>query len=148
MNRTQKVATLFLLSALVGAVTSAYVGSVIVLRRMPPKPLGQIAVAGIALVALAFLALTVFFLVKRQSRAEPESDERDSIIRGKAAMVSLCGSWLLLAIVLLALGLALGQTGSVPVYLLTVILWGVAQITLAVYGVTALVQYGRGGDNA
>jgi O-antigen/teichoic acid export membrane protein len=143
MNSTQKLAWIFLLSVLLNTAGAAYVGSVLVFRTMPPRPFGQMAVAAVALASLAFCALTAFFLTKRQSRAEPESDERDSIIRGKAATIGLVGSWLLLAVILLVLGLTFGQTGAVPVYVLTIILWGAALVTLLIYAVAILAQYGR-----
>jgi len=140
MNRTQKVAWIFLFSAVLGAVTAAYVGSIFVLGRMPPRPFGQI----VAFVAFAFLALTIFALAGRQSRGEPEADERDKMIWRKAAAISFVGSWLLLGVVVLILGLTLGQTGTIPVYVLTIILWGVAMVTMLVYAVAILVQYGWG----
>ncbi len=147
MNRTQKVAWLLLFSATLGVTVFAYIGSTIALGRMPPRPLGQIMVGSVALAGFALLALTIFLLVRRQSPAEPEADERDRMIWARATVISFAGSWLLLAVVVLVLGLTLGQTGSIPVYLLTVILAGVAVVTQLVHGVAILVQYGRGGNH-
>lgn len=66
-------------------------------------------------------------------------------IRARAATISLAASWTLLVLVVAVLGLTLGQTGSIPVYLLTVILFVVAEVSTLAYGVAVLVQYGRGG---
>jgi len=144
MNSTQKLAWILLSSALFGIVSFVYVGSTWALGRMPPRPLGQIAAGCVAFGAVAFFALTVFLVATRQSRAEPEADERDKMIRAKAATASFLGSWILMVAVLLTLGLTLGQTGLIPVYLVTVILMGVAMVTMLVYGVAILVQYRRG----
>lgn len=144
MNRTQRVAWLLLFSGTLGVTVFAYIGSIIALGRIPPRPLGQIVVGSIALAGFALLALTIFLLVRRQSPAEPEADERDRMIWRRAAAISFASSWLLLAVVVLVLGLTLGQTGSIPVYLLTVILLGVAVTTSLVHGMAILIQYGRG----
>ena len=144
MNRTQKTAWLLLFSGTLGVAAFAYVGSIIALGRIPPRPLGQIVVGSVTLGGLALLALTVFLLVRRQSPAEPEADERDRMIWRRAAVVSFATSWLLLAVVAFVLGRTLGQTASIPVYLLTVLLLGVAVVTSLVHGVAILVQYGWG----
>ena len=147
MNRTQKLAGLLLFSGTLGVAVFAYIGPIIALGRMPARPLGQIIVGMVALAGFALLALTIFLLVRRQNPAEPEADERDRMIWARATVISFAGSWLLLAVVVLVLGFTLGQTGSVPVYLLTVILAGVAVVTSLVHGVAILVQYGRGGND-
>ncbi len=147
MNSTQKTAWIFIVSFLFTVVGVVYVGSILYFRRLPPRPLGQIAVAAVTCAAVGFLVLIVFFLAKRQSRVEPEADERDHLIRGKALTISSVCSSLLLAVVLLILGLTLGQTGSIPVYLVTLILWGIFQVALLIYALVVLVQYGRGGKD-
>ncbi|RPJ39619.1 MAG: hypothetical protein EHM35_01915 [Planctomycetaceae bacterium] len=143
MNSTQKVAWIFLSSVLMGGIVFVYVGSIFVLGHMPPSPFGRIGPAAAVLIPLLVLGLIILFITRRQSPAEPEADERDKTIMSKAVVASFVTGWLLLGVVLLILGLALGQTGSVPVYLLTLILWGVAMITMLTYGVAILVQYGR-----
>ncbi len=148
MNSTQRTAWIFLFSFLLNAAGFAYVGSIIVFGRMPPRPLGQIVAGAAALAALALLALTIFFVTTRQSRVEPEADERDHRIRGKAITISTVCGCLLLAVILLVLGLTLGQTGSIPVYLLTVLLFGVWIVTTLIYAIAVLAQYGRAGREA
>jgi hypothetical protein len=104
MNSTQKGAWLFLFCVVLSAVTTAYVGSIFVLGRTWPSLQGRIGpVTAFVLIPLAFIALTILFLAKRQSRVEPEADERDHLIRGKALAISSAGGCLLLAVVLLIL---------------------------------------------
>jgi Na+/melibiose symporter-like transporter len=147
MNSTQKLAWLLLLAATLSVATFAYVGSIIASGRMPPRPLGQIVVGAVTLGGFTLLALTVFFLTRRQSSTEPEADERDKMIRARAVTISFASTWSLLVVVLVVLGLIVGQTGSIQVYWLTVILLGVAVLTMLICGVTMLVQYGRGGKD-
>jgi Na+/melibiose symporter-like transporter len=145
MNSTQKTAWIALFSAFLGVVAFAYVGSILLFRRMPPRPFGQIVVGLVAIAGVLLVVLAVFFRVRRQSPAEPEADERDKIIRTRAATISFAASWLLLVMVVAVLGLTLGQMGSIPVYLLTAILFVVAEVSTLAYGVAILVQYGRTG---
>ena len=143
MNSTQKVAWLFLFCVLLSAVTAAYVGSIFVFGRVPLTPFGRIGPVSAVLIPLAFIALNILFLARRQSRVEPEADERDRMIRGKAMTIGSVGGCLLLAVVLLILGLTLGETGSIPVYLLTLILWAMFQAAILIYALAVLVQCGR-----
>ena len=147
INSTQKSAWIALFGALLGVVGFAYVGSILLFRRMPPRPFGHIVVGSVAIAAVSLIALGIFFCVRRQSPAEPEADERDKMIRAKAATISFAASWALLVTVAAVLGLTLGQMGSIPVYLLTVILFVVAEVSTLAYGVAILVQYGRGGGD-
>ncbi len=141
MNRTQKSAWMLLAAFLLDALGLAYVGSIFVWGRMPPRLLGHI---GAVLVPLAVVTLAALLFTRRQSRAEPESDERDKMIMKNAALIGLLTGWLLLGLLVLILGPTLGQTGAVPVYVLTLLLFGVFFfITMPIYAVAILVQYGR-----
>ncbi len=143
MNSTQKSAWLMLGAVLLSAVVAAYMGSILTSGRIPPRPLGQIVVGSVVLGGLALFVLIIFLITKRQSRMEPESDERDKAIMKNAVLASFVADWVLLALVVLILGLTLGQTGSVPVYVMTLIFLGVGVMTMLVYGVAILAQYGR-----
>ncbi len=141
MNRTQKSAWMLLAAFLLDALGLAYVGSIFVWGRMPPRLLGHI---GAVLVPLAVVTLAVLLFTRRQSRAEPESDERDKVIMKNAARVGLLTGWLLLGLVALILGTTLGQTGAVPVYVLTLLLFGVFFfVAMPICAVATLFQYGR-----
>ncbi len=143
MNSTQKTAWIFLFTFLLGAAMFAYVGSIFVFGHMPPSPFGRIGSAVAVLIPLLVTGLTILFIARRQSPAEPEADERDKAIMKKAVAASFVTLSLLLAVVILILSLTLGQTGSVPVYALTIILCGVFLLAGLVYSVAILVQYGR-----
>lgn len=143
MNTTQRTAWLILCAVMLDAVGAVYVGLILALRRFPPKPLGWAMTVFAAFAGLALFVAPVILMARRQSRFEPESDERDNLIKKRAILLSFVSGWLLLALVLLILALALGETGSVPVYLLTVIHFGLFLITLLIYSVTVLAQYGR-----
>jgi hypothetical protein len=147
MNRTQKGMWIILFSALLGAVTFSYVGSIFVFGRMPPSPFGRIGPVFAVLIPLLIIGLTLLFIARRQSPAEPEADERDKTIMRNAVLVSFVTAWLLLALVVLILGITLGQTGSIPVYVLTIILFGVFLMAELAYSVAILAQYGRGDTN-
>ena len=143
MNSTQKGAWIFLFSALLGAVGFVYIGSIFVFGQVPPSPFGRIGPVSAALIPILIVGLTILFITRRQSPAEPEADERDKTIMRNGVVASFVTVWAMLLLVLLALGLTLGQSGSIPVYLLTVMLFGVWIVTTLIYAVAVLVQYGR-----
>jgi hypothetical protein len=146
MNRTQKAAMVSLSAfALAVAVLGYLLVRILVLRSLPQSFLGK------AWPMLAFAALAVWWVAmfrKQQSLAEPEADERDSQIVRWAALIGFVATWVLLAVVTLVLGLVLGQTGTVPVYVLTFIHLGLFVAVMLVYFVVVLVQYGRTGKGA
>jgi len=144
MNKTQKSAWIILWAVMLDAFGAIYVGLIIALRSWPPRPLGQAMMAFAALASLALIVAVILAMARHQSSSEPESDERDDMIKRRSILFSFVGGWLLQALVLLVLALTLGETGSVPVYLLTVLGYGVFLITLLIYAAATLLQYGRG----
>jgi len=145
MNKTQRGAWIILFSVLLDVVAFVYVGLILLFRSMPPRSVGQAVAAFVAVTGLVFVATAIIALMRPQSRAEPESDERDSMIKRRSILISFLAGWLLVAVVLLILALTLGETGSVPVYVLTVVSYGVFLITLLIYAAATLCQYGRTG---
>ncbi len=143
MNRTQKSAWMMLFFSLLGAVMFAYVGSIFVFGRTLPNPFGWTGPVSAALIPLLVVGGVLLFMRRRQSPGEPEADERDKTIVRRAVAVSFVTLSLLLAVVVLILGVTLGQTGSIPVYGLTIILYGVFLVVGLVYSVAILAQYGR-----
>ena len=74
-----------------------------------------------------------------------DSDERDAVIKRKAVFASYITLWIL---VFLACIIPFGitdQRGTIPVSLLPPALFLIYLITMLVYSVAVLVQYGRGG---
>jgi len=144
MNKTQKVAWFNLVGTLLFFAFGIYIGvEMFVLKRLP-EGFGRFW--GL----LAFWLVTgiaIIFIRKKQSRAEPDSDERDELIKKRAVQISFVSVWLLLAATILIAALILGETGSIPVYLLTFINLGVFLTALLIYSTAILVQYGwRGKD--
>ena len=144
MNRTQKGAVMTLSAFLVNAAFLGYLFiRIFVLRGMPRVsdmvPL-LLAVAGMA-------AWWVALSRRRQSPAEPEADERDKVVMKNAVLAGFISILLFLAATVLVLSLVLGEAGSVPVYVLTFILFGVCLAAGLVYSVAILVQYRLGGTD-
>jgi hypothetical protein len=142
MNTTQKGAWIMLSGVLLSAFVATYVGSIILFGRIPTTPLGRIGPVSAVLIPLLVVGGAILLLTRRQSPAEPEADERDKMIVRKAVAASFVALSLLLAVVILILGITLGQTGSIPVYVLTIILYGVFLVAGFVYSVAILTQYG------
>jgi hypothetical protein len=144
MNRTQKTAWLNLSGFLMGIILLSYpLITILAFRRLP----NRIVVAVLILAFAAQLAWGILVLRRRQSRAEPEADERDKGIMRNAVLISFVSTWLLLAAATLILALVLGEAGSVPVYILTFINFGVFLMAALVYFAAVLVQYHCGGDH-
>jgi L-asparagine transporter-like permease len=145
MNRAQQGALMSLSAFVLSAAVFGYLlVRILVLQSLPRSLLGRLWPV------LAFAALVAWWIVllrRRQSPAEPEADERDTLIMRRAAQIAFVATWVLLAAVTLVLGLALGQTATIPVYVLTFIHLGLFVAAMAIYFVATLVLYGRGGDD-
>jgi len=144
MNRTQKGALLILSGFIVNFAILGYLFiTIFVLKSLPKR---SAAVVLLLLLAMQF-GWWVLLLRKRQSPAEPEADERDKAIMRNAVLVSFISTWLLLEAATLIPALMLGEAGSVPVYILTFINFGVFLMAGLVYAVAILVQYRYGSKN-
>ena len=142
MNKTQKSAWFGLLSYLLTVVIIVYLGvRIFVLKSLPEGLLEK----SWPIIAFYGLVIASIILIRRkQSRAEPDSDERDELIKKRAGQISFVSVWLLLAAVILIAALILGEAGSIPVYLLTLIILGVFLTAMFIYSVAVLVQFGWG----
>jgi hypothetical protein len=140
MNRAQKGALVSLSAfTLVLAILSYLFIRIFILKSLPQSLIGKLWPV------LAFAALIGWWIVllrRRQSPIEPEADERDALIMKRAGQISFVTTWILLAAVTLVLGLALGQAGTVPVYVLTFIHFGLFAAAMLVYFAVVLVLYG------
>ena len=143
MNKTQKGAWFCLVMALLCFASNIQLGvEMFVLKRLPEgfgRSWGLLAV-------LLVIGIAIVFIRKKQSPTEPDSDERDELIKKRAGQISFVSVWLLLAAVILIAALILGEAGSIPVYLLTFINLGVFLTAMLIYSVAILVQYGWGGE--
>lgn len=145
MNKTQKGAIFSLAAFLFAAVVIAYLFiSVFMLKTWPTGFLAKYW-SLIAYIAVAVASVT--FLRKKQSPGEPDSDERDELIKKRAVLVSFVSIWPLLIAATVIPWFILGDAGSIPVCFLPIINLGVFLIVMLVYSVAVLVQYGwRGKD--
>ena len=143
MNRTQKSALVNLSLFLVNVAFFGYLFLTIFVFKSLPDRTGAL----IWLPPLTVLFGSAFFLLrKKQSPTEPQADERDRAIMRNAVLVSFVAAWLFLATATVIPALVLGEAGSVPVYLLPFINWGVFVGAGIVYTIAILIQYGRGGE--
>jgi hypothetical protein len=101
----------------------------------------------LGIVFYLLIGISIIFVRKKQSPAEPNSDERDELIKKRAVRISFISAWLLLASANLIAALILGQDGSIPVYLLSLTNVTVFLIALLIYSVAILIQYSWGGKN-
>jgi len=141
MNKTQRGALINLIGALfnIGIVMLLFT-RIVILKSLPgiPDAVLVFVVCGIAGVAC------ILFYRKKQSAVEVESDERDSLIKKRAVMVSFVSTFLFLAIASIVPGFIVGGGGSIPVFLLPIINVCVLVLAMLVYSVAVLVQYYTG----
>jgi hypothetical protein len=100
-----------------------------------------------SLLILTYMIVPIFFLRRKQGRAEVVVDERDNSIRKNAVLASFISIWILLFVASIIPLYVVGQYGSIPVILLPIINFGIFLIILLVYSVAILIQYGWGGKD-
>ncbi len=96
----------------------------------------------IALLLFSFMVPLFIFLRKKQSLAEVESDERDNLIMKRAILVSFVSVWLMLAAVCIIPRFIVGYTGSIAVWVLSLINFAIFLIAMFIYSAAVLIQYG------
>jgi hypothetical protein len=140
MNRTQKSAW-FLLG---GAVLALFFIGLCCAAVFAPGD----RLAGVRAVRV-WVGLTVVYLVagvvlvfRKQSPAEPESDERDKAIQKNAAIACFASVGASLVLASFIPTLVVGDRGSIPVFMLPIINIIILYIALFVYSIAVLVQYG------
>jgi hypothetical protein len=142
MNKTQKWAWCVALLTLLYLAINIYIGiEFFVLRRFPKGTFWP------GVVFYLLMGISIIFVREKQSPAEPNSDERDELIKKRAVRISFISAWLLLASANLIAAMILGQDGSIPVYLLSLINVTVFLMALLIYSVVILFQYGWGGKD-
>lgn len=89
----------------------------------------------------------IIFIRKKQSAVEVGSDERDNLIKLRAVLVSFVSVWILLAVATIIPRFIVGITGSITVWVLSIINFVIFLLAMVVYHAAVLVQYGRGGKD-
>ena len=92
---------------------------------------------------VAFTIAAVVLAHRKQSPAEPESDERDDAIKKNAVLACFISVWVSLVLASFIPTLVVGDNGSIPVFVLPVINVMILFVAFLVYGIAVLVQYGR-----
>lgn len=139
MNKTQRGALINLIGALfnLGIVIFLFT-RIVILKSLPRISDVLLLVIVCGIVGLACILL----YRKKQSVAEVESDERDSLIKKRAVMVSFVSTFLFLAVASVVPRFIVGGAGSIPVFLLPIINVCILVLAMLVYSVAVLVQYG------
>jgi len=138
MNKTQKSAVFYLAMFLLWAVLITY--AFLTMFVITPK----VSPAWALLVPFGVIFITSLFWVrKKQSPAEVESDERDGLIKKRAVIASFVSAWILLVVASVIPVYIVGEDGFMPVILLPAINVSILTITIPIYSIAVLVQYGR-----
>jgi hypothetical protein len=145
MNRTQKGAWFTL-----GISSLLILFLAFVLRSMfvPGDRLAGVGLArGWSWLVLLFTVVSLFFVFRKQSPAEPAADERDHLIKRNAVRSSFISVCILLAVEAVLSSTLLDDRGSIPVAAVTIINTAILFTAMLVYSAAVLVQYGRGVRN-
>lgn len=138
MNRTQKGAWFTSGIAILIALL------VILLSCSVPSP-GPRPIRLLCWAIVFFMAGGAVLVTRRQSPAEPISDERDDLIKKNAILVCFVSVWAALAAASVIPTFVTGGVGSIPVAMLPLIHMGVVLTALLVYPIAVLIQYHRSG---
>ena len=135
MNKAQKTAwyVLFMSVVLLAIVVAVVVG------RIPR------AVYGLCWISIVILGL--LFFRRNQKQVEVDFDERDKLINKRALLAGYFSIWSLCLAGCVVVWFTIGPEGSIPVYFLPVVLFGLFISVMIVQAVATLVQYGKGGKS-
>ena len=140
MNKTQKGAWVVLVLTAVLLIFSvtiplAWFSEVLVLRTLH-----------LLFFALTWIVmgLSFIFLRKKQSHSEVDFDERDMLIKRKAASISYVSLWVLLIVASIVPFAITDQRGSIPVSALPPSVFLIFLIVAIINSLAVLVQYGWG----
>lgn len=143
MNRTQKEA----LANLIVFAVMFFFGLLFLIVRLVFKIHPYAVFFYLAILAAVFV-LSGIYVFTKQSPREVITDERDKLIKLKAAFASFMSVWVMLGVMLLVLRIILGIAGSIGIWLLALIIFFISIAALAVYSSAILILYLFGKDNA
>ena len=141
MNKTQKGAWANIFGTILVFVIVSYLIYQIGIGHKTPPRIGMYIVL---CTAVLITGISLYFLRKKQSPNEPDSDERDNQIKQKAWIAAFISVWPLFLAASVAPQFWAGLDGSVPVWSLPIVTVLVFYIVLFVYSVAVLIQYGIG----
>ncbi len=142
MNRTQKGAW-FMLG--ISGLLILFLAFVLRSMFVPGDRLAGVGLArGWSWLVLLFTVVSLFFVFRKQSPAEPVADERDHLIKRNAVLASFISVWILLTVEAVLPSTLVDDRGSIPLVALPIINAAVLLAAMSVYSVAVLVQYDRG----
>jgi hypothetical protein len=144
MNRAQKTVLGSMVIVLLSlAMLACVLFQFFVLKKAPEDFLSYF----LTVVLILLGGVMLVWALRRQSPAEVETDERDKLIAGRAAMVFLVSAWIVFPVASVIPRFILGANGCIPAWSLPLINVGALIIIMMVYSIAVLVQYGRGGKD-
>ena len=142
MNKTQKGAWCNIASNILVFASASYFIARIGIRHMTPsRTVCYITLCGFILVT----GISIYFLRKKQSPNEPDSDERDNQIKQRAILVAFISVIPLFLAASVVPQFFVGLDGSIPVWSLPIVTVLLFYIVLLVYSIAVLIQYRLGG---
>ncbi len=143
MNRAQKLAWMNLIGGVISVMLLGLLPYYLLFGPTPEK-LGQLRIAVALLIGLwglASIVFIVFFFRKKQSPAEPETDERDQQISKKAIQVAFVAICLLMFFATALPMWLYGLDSSIPTVALPLINTAVFLTALTIYNAVVLILY-------
>lgn len=147
MNRTQKEAVFCLASGLLIFPMFAYGFYKLFILKERSTDLERFLLLAVFILVLGILLALLVWMFKGQSPREPEADERDKLIKARAAMTAFIAACFILPVVSVIPRLIVGDNGCVPAWSLPFIIFGALLIPGTIYWIAVLAQYFfRSGD--
>jgi hypothetical protein len=141
MNRTQKIAWLFVITISLAVVSSFVAFAILYVKLGIPKAFAGFALLGIA--GFGGFGPIVF----PKDKGKITCDERDIFINRRAAIASFTTAFLIVGLACMLPFFVLGPQATIPVWWLPVIFGMAGLATFFVHSVVILVLYGRGGSD-
>ncbi|UCC22666.1 MAG: hypothetical protein JSW23_00935 [Planctomycetota bacterium] len=139
MNRAQKIAWCLVIAISMGVIAGCAAFGVLYFTVGMPK-----AAAGFGFVGIAGLGGFAPLLIKKD-KGSVTFDERDRLIKRRAALAAFGTSHLFVGLVCMLPFFILGPEGSISVSWLPEIFIGAALVVFFVHSVAVLIQYWWGG---
>ena len=144
MNKTQKSSWFSFLNSVVLILYSVYCIKAIrdILSGASTIRFWGFIVFSILLVFGFMGIFALIFYRNKRSQTEIESDERDELIKKRAAIAAFISVWILLVASYLVLWITLGLEAFIPIPVLPLIYLEIGVFVSVVYNLAVLVQYG------
>ena len=139
MNRAQKIAWFLIITISAAVIVSGIAIAILYVKHGMPEALGGLGFMGIA--GLGGLSTLIF----RKDKGKVTFDERDRIIKERAALTGFTASFLFAGLACMIPFIVLGPKTSISVIWLPQIWVGTFLTSFFVHSVAILIQYCRSG---